>query len=195
MAILKLAEGSYANKNVVENTMRYITRTRKEENRRNELLVYGSPNVTCFPGEDGIRQAISEFKTVQTYLHYPLYGRRVFHEIFCFSEEERYGFQRIEQINDLALTCSKVYDHLGFQVIYAVHYSEEKKLHIHFVGNAVSYVTGNKYHTSLNDKDEREIIFNNLYQEHIYKYNLWSGAIRSYYGSYLPGMQSIWTGR
>ncbi len=167
MAILISMKGKYKNENVNSCVIRYITRTRKNEDKRNELLVYGSPNVSCLFGDDGIEQMITEFEDVQRYFCYGgVRGRKVMHETFNLLDEEAAYFTPWE-IDALALECSRYYDQMGFQVIYAVHFSESKRLHIHFVVNAISYRTGLKFHSSLHEDKARETMFQEILRKHI----------------------------
>lgn len=164
MAILiKPQNGEYINSDAIENTLRYITRARANEDRKHELILYGSPNVLIY-GENGIVKAIEEFTTVQRYYHgFYIKGPKVYHEVLRFSAEESELFMHNTALLDsYALACSRIYAELGFQVVYAVHFSKDKGLHIHFICNAVSYVDGLKWHFSIKDQKEREFLFNQL---------------------------------
>ena len=181
MAQLITVNGKYSNKNVVSNTIRYITRTRPDEDRRNELIVCGSPNVTCIPDEEEIFRAIKEFMDIQHFYHDVVNGRRVFHETFNLLHEESEYFYTRGQINALALECSRIYDRQGFQVVYAAHYSAKYRLHIHFIVNAVSYCDGKKYHSDYKDHAERNAEFNEILFRHIENNKRWMNVIGCYY--------------
>ena len=164
MAILiKPQNGEYINSDAIENTLRYITRTRVNEDRKYELIMFGSPNV-LIDGENGIAKAIEEFTTVQRYYHgFYIKGPKVYHEVLRLSAEESELFMHNTALLDsYALACSRIYAELGFQVVYAVHFSKDKGLHIHFICNAVSYVDGLKWHFTIKDQKDREKLFNQL---------------------------------
>ena len=99
------------------------------EDRRNELITCGSPNVTCIPTVDDIDVAISEFIDVQRFYNDVITGRRVFHETFNLTDEEASYFITPWQIYSLSLDCSRYYVSQGFQCIFAAHYSEKYSFH------------------------------------------------------------------
>ena len=175
MAILIMPEtkGKYTNKNVISNTIRYITRTRVNEDRRFELLLYGSPNTLIF-SESGVANAISEFDVVQRYYHgIYLKGSKVYHEILRMSDDETEFFmQNLRLLDMYAFDCARLYAGLGHQVVYAVHKSIDKGLHVHFIINAVKYTDGLKWHSSIKDQKDREAFFNQLIQG-IMTTNMW----------------------
>ena len=142
--LITVTTGNYTNKDAISNTIRYITRTRINEDRKHELVSYGSPNVTCFGGEEAIERAIKEFKDIQRY-YSKTEGRKVHHETLNLTDEEAKSFINGAQIDAFALDCSRVFDKQGYQVIYAAHYSNKYRLHVHFIVNSVNYRTGNKY--------------------------------------------------
>ncbi len=157
---------NYTNALAIPNTIRYITRTRPDEDRLNELLLYGSPNVLIY-GKDGIQNAIDEFNTVQRYYHGRwIKGPKVHHEVFRMSSDETdffvKNYDRRRLLDGYALNCSRLYADLGFQVVYAVHLSSGKGMHIHFICNSVSYKDGLKWHFSIGDQRKRENYFNQL---------------------------------
>ncbi len=168
--LIAVTTGTYSNKNAVDNTIKYITRTREGENRRDELLIYGSPNVTIYSDNesDAISKAIREFKDIQRFFAVDgIKGRRVYHEILSMLDEEAQSFTNLYQIELFALECSHVYDVQGHQVVYASHYSENLRLHIHFIVNTYNYASGHKFHSYFSDCKSREEIFNEILQKHI----------------------------
>ena len=48
----RMTNGNYVNEDAVKNVIRYITRTRKNENRKNELLMYGGKGVAIYEPVD-----------------------------------------------------------------------------------------------------------------------------------------------
>ena len=42
--------------------------------------------------------------------------------------------------------CYKEYFQQGFQVVYAVHWDNNKSLHVHFVINTINFKDGKKWH-------------------------------------------------
>lgn len=159
MALLMVSPGEYINPQAITNNIKYITRTRVNEKRRGELLSYGARGVSNIP-----QLAIEEFKRVQQNFRDSKYvGKRIFHETLHLNENDltllKYDPKHIYAY---AYRCAYYYYCLGFQVMFAVHWNQEKKFHIHFVGNAVSFVNGLKWEAAY--KETRE--------EH-HKYYLW----------------------
>lgn len=62
--------------------------------------------------------------------------------------------------------CSQVYFQHGFQTVFAVHWEEQKRYHIHFTVSTINYLNGRKWHTSLSEIKQREEIFNNILLKH-----------------------------
>lgn len=166
--LLKMGNGKhegYKNYNAVSKVLKYVLRIRKNEDRQNELLAFGGRGViTCYGGEE----IINEFLYVQDiYRIDARKGRRMHHEVVSLNEAE---FSKLG--NDLrvlqAITeefCD-VYYSQGFQVVYAIHWDREKRLHIHFAINAVNYINGKKFHTSMNETKLREHYFNRIMEKY-----------------------------
>ena len=72
-------KGAYKNKDAVSNVIKYVTRTRENETRHNELISYGGAGVSNYTEP---MQMIYMFDTIQK-LHGINYrkGRRIFHEV------------------------------------------------------------------------------------------------------------------
>lgn len=86
MGIMIAMKGKYENSQVIENVVRYITRTRSSEKRSDELLAYGSHGVAEYLSvEVMIRQmkAVQEFYRIEQRK-----GRRMYHEVFSLTNEE-----------------------------------------------------------------------------------------------------------
>ena len=153
--------GEYRNKDVVDNVIRYITRTRDNETRLDDLRGYGAAGVGSYVSPQVM---ISRFKAVQnSYGIEYRGGRRILHEVFSITDREFTDMGRdIAIVNRLASDLCLEYYRMGFQVVYAVHWDMEKKLHIHFAVNAVSYKTGKKINTFRKENWYRENRFNSI---------------------------------
>lgn len=154
-------KGSYKNNDAVSNVVKYITRTRDNETRYNELMGYGGAGVGNYSSP-----AIMEQRFIIVQNHYGINyrkGRRIFHEVFSITD---YEFEKIGSdmglVNQIALEMCMEYFNAGFQVVYAIHWEKSKKLHIHFAVNSISFVTGKKFDTSVKGNRYREQRFNEL---------------------------------
>lgn len=151
--------GRYANADAVDNVIRYVTRTRSDEQRKGELQGYGGRGFFRY---DTTETMIAHFKVVQNAygIRYRK-GKRMFHEVFSITDREFEGINcDMKLLNQIALELCGEYYKQGFQVVYAIHWDKEKKLHIHFAVNAVSFMTGKKFITSAKGNSEREHLFN-----------------------------------
>ena len=157
--------GRYANADAVDNVIRYVTRTRSDEQRKGELQGYGGLGFFRY---DTTETMIARFKAVQNaYGIGYRKGKRMFHEVFSITDREFEGINcDMKLLNQIALELCGEYYRQGFQVVYAIHWDKEKKLHIHFAVNAVSFMTGKKFITSAKGNSERERLFN----EKLYHY-------------------------
>ena len=72
----------------------------------------------------------------------------------------------MDAVNQMALEMCMEYYNEGFQVVYGVHWEETKKLHIHFAANAVNYITGRKFDTSVTGNLYRKHRFNEIMKEY-----------------------------
>jgi Relaxase/Mobilisation nuclease domain. len=156
--------GRYANVDAVENLIRYVTRTRPNEQRRDELYGYGGAGVFRY---DTPEIMAARFNAVQdAYEISRRKGRRMVHEVFSVADREFGGLNcDMGLLNQIALELCRVYYSQGFQAVYAIHWDKEKKMHIHFAVNAVSFVTGKKFCTSVRGNRDRGRSFNTkLYQ-------------------------------
>lgn len=100
-------------------------------------------------------------------------GTKIVHEILTLSDEEALFFlQNENMMYEFAYRCAEIYVWDGFQCVYGIHYGfhedndeqkeKRKRLHIHFVINSVSYVTGNYFQSKLGSKAysfDNEIFF------------------------------------
>ena len=110
----------FKNKAAVENLIRYITRTRLNEDRRYQLITYGGLGVGL---SLAIEDMIKFFRYVQDNCRSRNDGPKMFHEIFRLDSSQQGLLQdKPEMLELLALRCAKIYFDAGFQVIYALHY-------------------------------------------------------------------------
>lgn len=142
MALLMVSHGAYRNPQAISNVIKYVTRSRKNETRRRELLSYG-----CIGASYNPEMAIEQFKVVQRMLRDDgNIGKRIFHETLQLNEADLALLNGSPDcVAGYARKCASYYYLRGFQVVYAVHWDKEKKYHIHFVINDVSFVDGHKW--------------------------------------------------
>lgn len=157
-------KGKYKNKDAVENVIRYITRTRENENeeKASELISYGGRGVSA----DSPENAIMEMEKVQE-AYNKKSGRRIYHEFYLLkdSDFEAMG-KNYEIVKKFAHTCAGYYYNHGYQVEYAVHESKKKHTHIHFAYNSVSSIDGRKVKDYKGTLDTREKLFDEIAKEH-----------------------------
>lgn len=156
MALLMVSHGGYKNQGSIANGIRYITRTRTNEDRKTDLLAYGAVGASHLP-----EAAIEQFKIVQKKFRVPgNIGKYIFHETLQLNEGDLILLNNdARHIVAYANRCAYYYYHLGFQVVFAVHWDQDKKYHIHFVGNAVSYIDGHKWQGSYTGIREGQFIY------------------------------------
>lgn len=149
----------YKSEDSVEKVIRYITRTRKNENRMDELISIGGCGVLT---NNGVEEIIYQFnQTQQIYDLDNRGGRRLYHETYSFSDEEIYAIGDISLLDEIAFEICRYYYLQGYEAIYAIHYSEEKHFHIHIVHNSINFLTGRKYQQHWNDLIYKEMdLFN-----------------------------------
>jgi len=132
----------YKNTDSAEKLIRYITRTRENEDRRNELLGYGLNYGTAhhIPIEELIRQ----FEFVQKY--HASKGSLMCHYTMPISTKlyDYYFEHDLRRLHNYAQMCCQHIFNMGHQVCYAVHQSASEQLHIHFAINAINFCTGQK---------------------------------------------------
>ncbi len=156
MAFLAVSPGEYKNPQAVTNTIKYITRTRVNENRRGDLFDFGAVGVSRNP-----EIAIEQYKIVQRQFREPgNIGKRVFHETLQLEEGEMKLLNNAPRhIVAFANLCAYFYYNLGFQVVFAVHWDKEKKYHIHFVVNSVCFLNGRKWQNTYDKEEVRKAHF------------------------------------
>lgn len=127
----------YKNSTALDNVLHYITRTRNNESRANELLFWGSFGAS----NTDVDLMIKQFKYVQALMRYKT-ERKLYHLSYNFDDiEMKHLAQDIDLLNQIAVNQSLIYYRWGHQVAYAAHY-ENNRIHIHFVINSVNFCTG-----------------------------------------------------
>lgn len=165
MGIMIAMKGKYENSQVIENVVRYITRTRSSEKRGDELLAYGSHGVADYLSvEVMIRQmkAVQEFYRIEQRK-----GRRMYHEVFSLTNEEVSRIRDFSTLIQFANECSLLYFQNGFQVVFAIHYEAGGQVHIHFAVSTINFRTGAKWHSSMVDLSGRQECFNAILQKYL----------------------------
>ena len=159
MGMLYVIRGKYENENVIENVIRYVTRSSVRENRRSNLIAYGGLGVRTF---GSIEDIIFQMQIVQEIFNIKgRKGKRLLHETFNIMdiEFEEMG-KDFGKVYALAYDCCQYYYSLGHQVVFAVHYEQDKRVHIHFVVNTINFFNGLKFHNFISDAQRREHTFN-----------------------------------
>lgn len=166
MGLMMMAnKGHYVNTDAVSNVIRYVTRTRENETKGNELVCYGAMGVCNYMTPE---KMIQQMNYVQ--LGYDIVrrgGRRIYHEYFLVSPKEFAAMNgSIEVLNQFAMECCNHYFQLGHQVVYAIHMDSQKKLHIHFCVNTINFRTGKKWHDNRVILQQRQEMFNEMMQKY-----------------------------
>lgn len=156
LLINKAGEGRYLNQDAPGKVIHYITRTRKDETRAEDVIAWGARGASEYKGADGL---IEEFKAVQK-LHTRRgnFGRYIDHEIYSFSDlEQQEMIQYGVDIDRLARILANEFYCEGTQVVYAVHRpdKEDDHLHVHYAVNTVNFYTGNKRRENKNQTKEK----------------------------------------
>lgn len=166
---------NYSNPDAVENLIRYVTRTRENEERLQDLISYGAAGSAYYLHPDDI---IRQFQYVQNvYGIKRRGGRRMYHEVFNLydCEFQELGYDR-EQLWLFGMECCHIYYQMGFQAVFGIHWEPDKHYHIHFAVNSISFVDGHKWHTSLPEIQQRGDLFNKILFE----------RQKAYSGAYIP---------
>lgn len=160
--INKAGCGKYSNQSAVYNVVRYITRSRENEQNAGDLLFWGGLGISeC----EGVEYIVDEFQTVQDAYQRKNIGRRVQHHVYSFSEGEKADIQgRNLDMDAIARKMARDFFREGYQVVYAVHQgnSSEKHMHAHFAVNTVNFRTGKKFHESKAETKAREQRFQKI---------------------------------
>ena len=154
--------GLYKNEKAIDNAIHYVTRTGNRADRGKDLISWGAAGICFLATPD---DCIVQFKAVQRIVRRDKeVGTQIVHEILTFTDyEEAFFVNNTEALCRLAQYCANIYFEKGFQCVYGIHYGihcnenddsslKKKRLHIHFIVNAVNYITGNKFATKLSSK-------------------------------------------
>lgn len=156
----------YKNVDAANNLIRYITRTRPNEDKRNELLAYGSVFGDNF--NKPIEHVIREFEHIQQ--QYGTKGSLMCHYCIHISPTTYAAINNdFSRLTEYARECCEYFFDLGYQSCYAIHYSETERLHIHLAINTTSFRNGYKlrqYPTEL--KKNIEFPLTKLFEKYIY---------------------------
>lgn len=151
--------GYFTNPFAIEELLHYVTRTRIDEARQRDLICYGVFGAASYANIDVI---IQQFQYVQ-HVFQNARGRKMYHFVYSFSpdEEEVIGkdYMLAYQIGQ---ALAYYFWDQGFQILFAVHDEEEKRLHIHLAMNSVNFLTGKKYHISCGDESILNTSLNNI---------------------------------
>lgn len=142
--------GDYKNASAIKDLIRYVTRTRRNENQ-NDVYEQGALGVNA----NDPQLMINQFYQIQK-VYSKTNGVRVAHEIVSFLDEEVFDNNGFNRINEIAYYYAAVYYLQGFQVVYAIHQNTDH-WHIHFCINAVNFMDGRKYNTRLKDIEYRRL--------------------------------------
>lgn len=140
---------NYMNKDATSNTIKYITRTRDNERRKNELVYHGSVNIDY----DSSDEAIRKMQIIQKRFARKRERPQVRHEVVSISERDFYKMEEdFDNVIDAANEIGDIYDRKGYQEIHAIHDargkdrdSPNKGIHIHYVINATGYKGGRRF--------------------------------------------------
>ncbi len=154
-------KSNYTNPDAVENLIRYVTRTRENEDRGNDLIAYGAVGTDYFHSADIM---IQQFNYVQNiYGINSRGGKRMYHEVLNLKDCEAERLDNApEWLWKVGMECCQIYYQMGHQAVFAIHWEQEKRCHIHFVVNSINFRNGLKWHTSLPEIKHREAIFNEI---------------------------------
>ena len=157
---------NYSNPDAVENVIRYITRTRQDEQKMNDIVAYGGAGVGYYLSVEDI---IQQFQYVQkTYNIASRGGRRIYHEVFNLFDEEMDAIKYdLNVLWKIGMECCQEYFKMGHQAIFAVHCERGKRFHFHFVVNAINFLTGMKWHSYFYDLGCREYVFARILYKHM----------------------------
>lgn len=155
----------YKNEDAVEKVLRYISRTRWNENRVSDLICIGGAGIDI---SAPIEEIIREFLTIQIFYKIDdRKGRRLIHLTYSFSDDEfniRLN-RNYALVNLIARNISAYYFAMGFQVFYGVHDDATKHTHIHFAISSINYLDGKKYHAGGESFKEMQSVFNQIFEE------------------------------
>lgn len=133
-----IRSGYFTNADAVKFLISYITRSRPDENRADELLFWGALGAD----ECNVAQTIAQFEYVQNNIRTST-CRKMYHFVYAPDDDElRLLCHNISLIHKITIAQAQVFYNWGHQVAYAVHMNEACRLHIHYAVNAVNFMTG-----------------------------------------------------
>ena len=135
MAVFKIINSSYTNLDAVEKTITYITGNNTTEDKVYDV---GGIGVDCY----NYQNAISQYHIVKNVWN-KTDKRQVLHFVVSF-EEAREEWLTLSDIALLAYQIGKILSKEQFQIMWGIH-TNTKHIHVHYIVNSVSYVTGSKY--------------------------------------------------
>lgn len=137
--------GHYKNDDAVDNLIRYVTRTRPNEDRRSELIYAGAFGAADHGPIDNV---IFQFLYVQEIMRNQT-NRKMYHFVYDLDSYEEAVFGNNLLLGIQAIR-SQAYSFFvqGHQVVFAIHRKPEEGMHFHFAVNSVNYLTGRMYHSS-----------------------------------------------
>lgn len=139
--MIQIKKLEYKNIDAANNLIRYITRTRPNEDRAHELLLYGFNFGRAY--NKPIKELIQEFEFVQK--RYYTQGSLMCHYVIHISQELYDCMNNdLQLLSQYAQECCEYLFTLGHQSCYAIHYSDSDRLHIHLAINAINFQNGHK---------------------------------------------------
>jgi hypothetical protein len=136
---INLSKRQFTNENATENLIRYITRTRLNEDRRHELLSCGYN----YASNKTVEEVIREFEFVQNW--HKSKDCMMIHYVLRFPPDVKKAFKNnLIALDCFAQECCRYLFSIGHQTCYAIHLQDVDDLHVHLAINAVNYKTGNK---------------------------------------------------
>ena len=139
--MIQLNKLEFKNKDATENLIRYITRTRTNEDKQHELVAYGCNFGSIYLKP--IEQIISEYTFIQNY--YAATGSLMCHYVIRITPDT---FNRMNRnIHSLCCyateCCNFIFSH-GHQACFAIHDNGDLCPHIHLAINTINYTNGHK---------------------------------------------------
>ena len=176
--VIQLHPREYKNNDAIIRVIEYITRTRENETKADQLICWGD-HAGCHHGKTPA-QTIAEYE----------YPHRIFHKtgskLLHFSirllpsEFQRMNFD-FERLANYAIHCCQYIFSMGYQCCFAIHCTDEPDIHIHLVMNSVSYQDDHKfsqYHKRVYNLIEKPLL--DLFYQHLYTYPFMDNALSEY---------------
>lgn len=139
--IIQLNRLKYVDPDSTENLIRYITRTRINEDRADELLLWG----TCsgYNYQIPVEEVIYQFRYIQ--FKYQAKSSLMCHYVIRFWPSILNSMGNdLYKLGNYAVDCCNYIFNMGHQSCFAIHSSKDKGVHIHLAINSVNFRTGKK---------------------------------------------------